>query len=73
VIAEAVAAGQFRATADFAWLADAEAILICVPTPLTAHREPDMSFIVQTAEAVAPAPAGRATRQSGIHNLSWND
>ncbi len=54
VIAEAVATGQLRATTDFASLADVEAILICVPTPLTAHREPDLSFIIQTAEAMAP-------------------
>lgn len=48
-----VAAGRFAATDDFARLAEADAILLCVPTPLTAHREPDMSYIVATTEAVA--------------------
>jgi len=48
-----VAAGRLAATGDFARLAEADAILLCVPTPLTAHREPDMSYIVATTEAVA--------------------
>ena len=37
-------AGLFEATADFARLAEADAILICVPTPLDRHREPDLSL-----------------------------
>ena len=45
--------GKFRAEADFARLADMDAILICVPTPLTAGREPDLSHVVATTEAVA--------------------
>lgn len=53
-IADAVATGQLLATTDVARLTAADAILICVPTPLTAHREPDLSFIIQTAEALAP-------------------
>ena len=48
-----VATGKFRAEADFARLADMDAILICVPTPLTAGREPDLSHVVATTEAVA--------------------
>ncbi|MFH0910642.1 MAG: nucleotide sugar dehydrogenase [Planctomycetota bacterium] len=42
-----------RATTDFAELKKADAILICVPTPLTHHREPDMRFIEETSETVA--------------------
>ncbi len=41
------------ASADFAGLAEMDAVLICVPTPLTADREPDMGFVIATAEAVA--------------------
>ncbi|MGB2755629.1 MAG: nucleotide sugar dehydrogenase [Phycisphaerae bacterium] len=44
----------FEATTDFARIRDVDAILICVPTPLTPAREPDMSFIVGTAETIAP-------------------
>lgn len=43
-----------RATYDFSLLAEQDAIIMCVPTPLTEHREPDLSFIRSTAEAVAP-------------------
>jgi UDP-N-acetyl-D-glucosamine dehydrogenase len=49
----AIEKGLFEATADFARLAEADAILICVPTPLTRHREPDLSFVTATANAVA--------------------
>ncbi len=42
------------ATADFAQLSHQDAIILCVPTPLTSHREPDLSYIENTARAVAP-------------------
>jgi UDP-N-acetyl-D-glucosamine dehydrogenase len=45
--------GRFRATADFKGLAEMDAIIICVPTPLDEHREPDLSFIRDTAGAIA--------------------
>jgi len=44
----------FKATVDFAGLSDQDAIILCVPTPLTEHREPDLSFVEKTAEAAAP-------------------
>lgn len=44
---------QFQATADFSLLAQVEAILICVPTPLDAHRNPDLSFVLQTTEIIS--------------------
>src|SRR3954451_5613654 len=53
-IAEAVKGGRLEATADFDRLGEADAILICVPTPLTRHREPDLSHVEQTARAIAP-------------------
>ena len=46
-------AGRFEATADFTRLDEPDAILICVPTPLTRQREPDMTFIERTARAIA--------------------
>jgi UDP-N-acetyl-D-glucosamine dehydrogenase len=44
----------FTATADFAYLSDQDAIIMCVPTPLTEHREPDLSYVANTAKAAAP-------------------
>jgi UDP-N-acetyl-D-glucosamine dehydrogenase len=44
----------FCATDDFAFLSDQDAIIMCVPTPLTEHREPDLSFIEKTAISAAP-------------------
>jgi len=46
--------GHLAATDDFSRLGDVDAIILCVPTPLTRQREPDLSFIVSTTEAVAP-------------------
>ena len=51
---EQARAQGFCGTADFAGLAEQDAIILCVPTPLTGHREPDLSFIENTARAVAP-------------------
>jgi UDP-N-acetyl-D-glucosamine dehydrogenase len=44
--------GRFDATDDFARLADLDAIVICVPTPLGRHREPDLSAVIGTGRAV---------------------
>ncbi len=52
-IAQLNASNRFDATDDFSQIASCDAILICVPTPLTRHREPDMSYIVSTAETLA--------------------
>ena len=43
----------FHPTADFSRLREADAILICVPTPLNPYREPDLSFVVKTTETIA--------------------
>jgi UDP-N-acetyl-D-glucosamine dehydrogenase len=45
--------GLFAATADFGRLTEMDAILICVPTPLTRYREPDLSFVQSTTAMVA--------------------
>jgi UDP-N-acetyl-D-glucosamine dehydrogenase len=44
----------FTATSDYSRIADMDAIIICVPTPLNDHHEPDLSFIASTAESIAP-------------------
>jgi UDP-N-acetyl-D-glucosamine dehydrogenase len=53
-VARAFSRGRITATTDFDGLATCDAIIVCVPTPLGRHREPDLSFIRVTAEAIAP-------------------
>jgi len=44
----------FSATSDYSRIGDMDAVIICVPTPLTEYREPDLSYVRSTAEAIAP-------------------
>jgi UDP-N-acetyl-D-glucosamine dehydrogenase len=53
-IREATGHGRFGASTDFSRARQADCLVICVPTPLTAAREPDMSYIVGTGESLAP-------------------
>ncbi len=53
-IKDAVEAGRLSATTDFFQLSQAGSILICVPTPLTPNRVPDLSFVESTAASIAP-------------------
>ena len=48
-----VPSGKFTATTDFKLLGKADCILITVPTPLNKNREPDMSFVFETARSIA--------------------
>ena len=50
-VAAACAQG-FEATTDFTRVSECDALIICVPTPLNKYREPDLSFVVDTAEAL---------------------
>ena len=52
-VAEAFARGRICATTAFEGLAECDAILICVPTPLGRHREPDITYIQKTADQIA--------------------
>src|SRR4030095_7195880 len=52
-VREVVDAGRLSPTKDFAILAEADAISICVPTPLRKTKDPDLSYIVAAVEAVA--------------------
>jgi UDP-N-acetyl-D-glucosamine dehydrogenase len=52
-VREAVGTGRFETTTDFSRLGECDAILICVPTPLGRHREPDNSYIHATARQIA--------------------
>ncbi len=44
---------RFRPTADFRLLSDMDCVIICVPTPLNKNREPDMTYVFNTAETIA--------------------
>ena len=52
-VASAFRSGRSEATADYDRLSECDAILICVPTPLGDHREPDLKYVRMTAEAIA--------------------
>jgi UDP-N-acetyl-D-glucosamine dehydrogenase len=52
-VAKAFARGRIVATTDFDRLGDCDAILVCVPTPLGRHREPDLSYIRRTGDETA--------------------
>ncbi|TKJ33311.1 MAG: UDP-N-acetyl-D-glucosamine dehydrogenase [Planctomycetes bacterium B3_Pla] len=52
-VRQIVEAGRFHATTNMAHLKTVDAVLICVPTPLTENREPDMQYIVGSAEQIA--------------------
>ncbi|MDF1561785.1 MAG: nucleotide sugar dehydrogenase [Deltaproteobacteria bacterium] len=53
-LGELVGAGMLSPTTDYGRAGECDALLLCVPTPLTRHREPDMSYVEGTARALAP-------------------
>ncbi|HEV2490495.1 MAG TPA: nucleotide sugar dehydrogenase [Candidatus Acidoferrales bacterium] len=53
-IAKHVSAHHFSATTEFSRLRDMDAVLICVPTPLDERREPDLTYVENTARSIAP-------------------
>ena len=54
MVADAVRRGVFSASSDFSRVREADAVIICVPTPLNKNREPDLSFILETGRSIAP-------------------
>lgn len=61
--------GRLAASGDFACAGDCDAILICVPTPLGRHREPDLSYI--TASMASLAPALRAGQAISLESTTY--
>jgi UDP-N-acetyl-D-glucosamine dehydrogenase len=53
-IAELVEKKKLSASTDFAGINEAEAVIICVPTPLNKNREPNLSFVLDTGRSIAP-------------------
>ncbi|MFN9435156.1 MAG: nucleotide sugar dehydrogenase [Planctomycetota bacterium] len=54
IIAEQVDAGRLQASTNFSRVRECEAVIICVPTPLSKNREPDISYILETGKSIAP-------------------
>jgi UDP-N-acetyl-D-glucosamine dehydrogenase len=52
-ISDCIASGKFTPTSDMRRLADADALLICVPTPLSDSRDPDLAYVEATARQIA--------------------
>lgn len=53
-VAAMMSTGMMRPTVEFAAASEADALIICVPTPLGKHRDPDLSYVVNTIEALQP-------------------
>jgi UDP-N-acetyl-D-glucosamine dehydrogenase len=53
-VAAALAGGKLDGTTDFSRIAEADAVILCVPTPLDQHFEPDLSYVRDTLDAVVP-------------------
>ena len=53
-VADMVKAGAFSASTEFNRIREVDAVIICVPTPLNKNREPDISYIVETGQNIAP-------------------
>ncbi len=53
-VRDAVATGRFTATTDIGQAGSVDAVIICVPTPLTAQHAPDLSYVLATGAALAP-------------------
>ncbi|MCS4062615.1 UDP-N-acetyl-D-glucosamine dehydrogenase [Pseudomonas putida] len=57
ISSERIAAARqqgFEATTDFSRVSQCDALILCVPTPLNKYREPDMSFVINTTDAIKP-------------------
>lgn len=65
----AMAAGRFEATSDFSRIAEVDAIIICVPTPLSKNREPDLSFVVDTMKSLSPFM--RTGQMLSLESTTW--
>ena len=67
------AAAGFEATDRFDRLDEPDAIIICVPTPLTETREPDLTYVVELGPGDRRPASARAARRAGKHDLPRHD
>lgn len=54
IVQEQVESKRFYADTDFSRIAESDAVIICVPTPLSKNREPDITYVLETGKAIAP-------------------
>ena len=73
VVARLSAAGRLSATIDFAVCARADAVSICVPTPLRKTGDPDLSFIISAVEGLAPFVHSGMVVVLEFFYLPWHD
>ncbi|HAV13824.1 MAG TPA: nucleotide sugar dehydrogenase [Opitutae bacterium] len=72
-IAAARESGLLEASTDFSRVAEVDAVLICVPTPLNQYREPDISYVLKSGAAIAPYLAQRDDDGGRIANSEETD
>lgn len=65
----AVQGPRFTASTDYAAAEDADALILCLPTPLTEHREPDLSYVINTLDALLPGL--RAGQVLCLESTTW--
>lgn len=53
-VSEQVNLGRLSASTDFSRVSECQSVVICVPTPLSKNREPDISYIIKTGQTIAP-------------------
>ncbi|MDA8736503.1 nucleotide sugar dehydrogenase [Opitutales bacterium] len=68
-IASARDSGLLEGSTDFARVAEVDAVLICVPTPLNKYREPDISYVLKSGEAIAPFLRSQKSEDSSQKKL----
>ncbi len=71
-VKENVSAGRFRAVTDFGVIKKLDAIIICVPTPLSKTKDPDLSMIVSAVDRIAENQRSGSAYCTREHDLSWN-
>ncbi len=64
---------KISATSHYQPLARTDAVLICVPTPLTANREPDLGALIGAGRALGQVLSARPPRRARVHQLSRHD
>jgi UDP-N-acetyl-D-glucosamine dehydrogenase len=66
---QAARAKGFEASTDFSRAAECDALILCVPTPLNKYREPDLSYVIDTTEAIVPYL--RAGQVISLESTTW--
>ena len=72
-IAALIRERRFEPTADMGRLAEADCIIICVPTPLNDSRDPDLTYVEGTARVDREDAARGPARRAGEHDASDHD